>query len=220
MTDRLDGLNVALGADRLPLVAVDEVVEWGERAARRRTFRRVGVLTVCSLAGVALGFQTTVLPWPMQNQGPKPAPPAARPMVTPPASVPAETAVTLDNPKTGQRVHECEITRLTVTSLARDKTLMVARRNITTGEMWYYSGVSDWDKPNSIDGAWNVKTYYGSGDTSVGQKYQVELVELDLLAARAAFTNGDGTGQSSALPPTSIRRGTATVTRVSGVGSC
>lgn len=114
-------------------------------------------------------------------------------------------------PRSGSRVRGCEVLSGTA-RFAVGRTLMVGMKNLDNQDpTWYAERVRSQPAAGS-EGRWTATQYFGSGDSSVGQRYEVRLVAV-------ATTAMDGLGDAAdrgALIPGAERLATAVYTRVAG----
>ena len=101
-------------------------------------------------------------------------------------------------------------------TLPPDTTLILTKRNLDNGSSAVYPElVHGWDRPASL-ASWRGAQYFGNGDDSVGQHYEVGLRAVDLEAARAFHDDRNDDGQAlarSGTPLDAVR-----VLRVTGEG--
>jgi hypothetical protein len=83
----------------------------------------------------------------------------------------------------------------------------------------YLEPVNDWDKPTQLS-HWTGYQYFGSGDSSVGQTYEVSAVIMKVSTVSVAFGNPANrpTWYVKALPPGSAVKQTLRVKRTAGSG--
>ncbi len=158
-------------------------------------------------------------------------PPTQHPATTgPPGSTqrpstqptPVRPAGAIGAPAEGTQVRQCAYFSGT-SRLPAGKTLILAVRNLSSEKPnKYVTYVFGWDKPSTLS-SWRGRQYFGDGDSSVGQKYRVELMVVDLAAARAATAEAKKTTPADYTPVHALAsRGTAlaarTVVRIAGSG--
>ena len=98
-------------------------------------------------------------------------PPTARP-------VPAGTSGTLSTPAAGTTVRRCETLRGTV-DRPRGTVVITAMRNLDNGDpAWYGEEVYGQPAPGTT-GPWFGPQFFGSGNSSVGQRFEVVLALID-----------------------------------------
>jgi serine/threonine-protein kinase len=139
--------------------------------------------------------------------------------VDPPAPTNRATpAATLELPIDGSSVHQCAVFTGTA-DLPADKTLVLSMRNLDNHDpAHYFSAVRDYDYPDELR-AWTGYQWFGSRDSSVGQRYRVELLIVDLTLVQAALASAPKDGWSAPEnPPGSIVAAHITLTRVAGPG--
>jgi serine/threonine-protein kinase len=146
----------------------------------------------------------------------------ARPGSTTPSPVtstaPAEPEARLVAPADGSSVHQCAIFTGTA-HLPTGKTLVLSMRNLDNFDPnHYFEAVKDYDYPGEL-GAWTGYQWFGSGDSSVGQHYRVELLIVDLSLVKTALAKSkkDGWFAPNDLEG-SVLVAHITVTRVAGPG--
>jgi hypothetical protein len=145
--------------------------------------------------------------------------------VTPTSGPPAATAssvadgeATLTFPVDDAQVRQCEIFRGT-SRLAEDKTLILGVRNVDNGSPErYFQAVEDWEYPGDLV-EWSGAQWFGSGDSSVGQRFRAEVLVVDLAQTTKAVREADNKGwHSPDNPEGAIVAAHITLTRVAGPG--
>jgi hypothetical protein len=104
-----------------------------------------------------------------------------------PTSTAADTSTgKIVSPADGTTVRQCEqVTGRAV--LAAGKTLLTAMTNVDNGDKTlYFQPVRNYDIPSQL-ASWKANQYFGSGETGVGQHYDVVLYSMDLAAESAAL---------------------------------
>jgi serine/threonine-protein kinase len=131
------------------------------------------------------------------------AAPATGASVTPSAGPESDiSTATIVAPAQDVTVPQCAIVSGT-SVLAPQKTLVSAMINLDNGDpLRYYEPVTNWQVPAQLVN-WTAKQYFGSGDTSVGQRFAVEIFSADLAVVTAAFKKAkeSGKGWASEDPP-------------------
>lgn len=114
-------------------------------------------------------------------------------------------------PRSGSRVRGCEVLSGTA-RFAVGRTLMVGMRNLDNQDpTWYAERVHSQPAAGS-EGRWTATQYFGSGDSSVGQRYEVRLVAVTTTAVDGLADAAD----RGTLIPSAERLATARYTRVAG----
>jgi hypothetical protein len=149
------------------------------------------------------------------------AAPAAGASVTPSTGPESDTSTAvITAPVQDGSVPQCAI--VTGTSvLAPQKTLVSAMMNLDNGDsLRYYQPVSNWQVPAQLMN-WTAKQYFGSGNTSVGQHFAVEIFSADLSVVTDALAKAKESGKdwASADPPAGGKMvARVQVKRISGKG--
>ncbi|GAB7044525.1 MULTISPECIES: hypothetical protein [Catenuloplanes] len=103
----------------------------------------------------------------------------------PVASPVPEIGAQLIHPVDDGEVHQCEVFRGTA-RLPEDKTLVLGVRNVDNGSPErYFEVVDDWEYPGDL-AEWSGSQWFGSGDSSVGQRFRAEVLIMDLAEVRTA----------------------------------
>jgi hypothetical protein len=146
-----------------------------------------------------------------------PSPPASTPAATA-ASAPAEGAATLAFPVDDAQVRQCEIFRGT-SRLPDDKTIILGVRNVDNGSPErYFQAVEDWEYPGDLV-EWSGAQWFGSGDSSVGQRFRAEVLVVDLAQTKKAVRDADNKGwHSPDNPEGALVAAHITLKRVAGPG--
>jgi hypothetical protein len=176
---------------------------------------RTATLTSCGLLVLALTA--------CRDDPPGPTPPVAmsstpEPTTTLPTSAARDTSTAkITAPAQGGTVQQCAI--LTGTSvLAPGKSLVTAMQNTDNGDpTLYFEPVSNWEVPSQLAN-WSAKQYFGSGESSVGQQFAIEVFSLDAAAIDAGFKSNKPTWVSKEPPAGSTMVARVEVKRVSGKG--
>lgn len=166
------------------------------RIGRRRAISAAcsAILLLCALAGCARTDKSS-LPGPV-----------------------IEPTANLDAPIDNATVRQCEVFTGTAT-LPATKTLLLGMRNLDNKDSQRYFGVVDnWEYPRDL-GNWHGYVWFGSGNSSVGQRYRVELLIVDYATAEAGAKKAKDVGwHSDKNPEGAIVAGHITVKRVAGPG--
>jgi hypothetical protein len=127
------------------------------------------------------------------------------------ASAPAGA---ITSPADRADVQTCAYFAGTATMPART-TLILAKRNLSNGSPnKYVELVHQWSNPQT-SWTWQGAQYFGNGNDSVGQQYLVELMAVDLAAARDAHDSGNLDGLATIGTVLANRR----VNRVAGTAT-
>jgi len=83
----------------------------------------------------------------------------------------------------------------------------------------YLEAVNNWDKPEELSD-WTGYQYFGSGDSSVGQTFEVSVIamKMDTVTAALAQPANNPTWHVKSLPHGSDVKQTLRVVRVKGLG--
>lgn len=112
-----------------------------------------------------------------------------------PSTGPDTSTATISAPKDGSTVSQCAVFTGTA-KLTPTRTLVLAMSNEDNGDpTQYLEPVRNWQVPAQLT-AWKGAQYFGSGDSSVGQTYAVELLIVDLAVAQQADKAGKASGAS------------------------
>ena len=136
----------------------------------------------------------------------------------PTASALASGTAPIEAPAPGTTVRRCEVLRGTVSRPA-GTVLYTAMRNLDNGDpAWYFQDLFTQPAAGS-GGPWSGPQFFGSGDGSVGQRYEVLLVAIGYQVAVPDDTESIALGQ---LVEERNRLASATYERVKGVpaGEC
>ena len=138
---------------------------------------------------------------------PRPAGPA-RPTST---AAPVRAAGAIAVPADGSTVPQCAYFSGTAT-VPPGQTLILAMQNISNGDTTQYlEFVFGWQTPPPSPWPWRGAQFFGSGDTSAGQRYRVRLMAVDLDDAHRV-------GAKPALAALGTPLATVELTRVTGAG--
>jgi hypothetical protein len=125
---------------------------------------------------------------------------------------------TLDQPVDNADVKQCA--RLSGrANLPAEQTLIIGVRNIDNGSPERYFGtVDNWEYPEDLK-TWAGFQWFGSNDSSVGQKYRVELLTMSVDEAKKANRLSKTKGwHSPDNPPGTKVQAHITLKRVAGPG--
>lgn len=188
---------------------------------RRRTWWRVAAILVVlavvviavRLGGGASDAPTTAEAGATPSQTPTgysatavSPPPTARP-------IPAGTSGTIATPAAETTVRRCETLRGTV-DRPRGTVVITAMRNLDNGDpAWYGEEVYGQPAPGT-SGAWFGPQFFGSGNASVGQRYEIILALIDDDVALTEAMESDDIGRIVAAGHTLA---SASYERVAGV---
>jgi hypothetical protein len=145
---------------------------------------------------------------------PRQRPTTARTTTTPPAAPKAQVVSTgaISSPAGGSRVKNCSYFTGTA-KLADGRTLILASRNLSNGDPnRYVQQVFGWREPENL-ASWRGHQYF-PGDN--GQRYEVELMSVDLDAVQTAYDGSDAewdalAGQGTRLAAREVVREPGTV---------
>lgn len=126
----------------------------------------------------------------------------------------------LDSPADDTDVRQCAILSGQA-NLPPDRTLILGVRNLGhSSPVRYFGAVDDWEYPQDLD-QWQGRQWFGSGDSSVGQEFRVELLTIGLEEAKKAvrLSRAKDTGwHSGDNPPGTEVQAHITLKRVAGPG--
>lgn len=130
----------------------------------------------------------------------------------------AETVSVL-SPRNGDAVSACDVFS-GISRLAAADTIVLSVRNLSdpSGTL-YLEPVHNWATPGAL-AHWVGFQYFGSGDSSVGQTYEVGIVimKISLVRASLAESVNTPTWHVASLPPGSRVKHGLRLTRISGPG--
>lgn len=131
--------------------------------------------------------------------------PTARATTKPPEPAVVARGI-ITSPGEGTDVKTCSYFLGTAT-LPPETTLILTKRNLDNpGAGVYAELVHGWDKPGTLDG-WEGAQYFGQGDDSSGQTYEVGLRVVPMRAARDfAEQDRDITGEGEELDTIRVKR--------------
>lgn len=119
----------------------------------------------------------------------------------------------------GSDVQQCDV--FTGTSdLPADETIVIGVRNLDdAGNTSYLVAVNNWDKPGALP-HWTGFQYFGSANSSVGQKYLVSVIVMPSTVVKNALANPANrpTWAVTSLPAGSAVKQSLRLTRVAGQG--
>jgi hypothetical protein len=94
-------------------------------------------------------------------------------------------AVAIISPAYGAKVEACGVFSGT-SDLPPSETLVLAAQNLSDPtKTSYLQPVNNWAKPSELS-RWNGYQYFGSGNSSVGQTYEVDVLIMKIATVRAA----------------------------------
>ncbi|MBO3753132.1 protein kinase [Streptosporangiaceae bacterium NEAU-GS5] len=127
----------------------------------------------------------------------------------------AKAAGAITSPADRSTVKHCSYFSGTA-SLPPDTTLILVKRNISTGNPdKYVEWVYGYDQPNTL-ATWKGAQYFGTDDDgSVGQNFQIDLVAVNLDQARRAHRSHDFT-DATALAKSGVLLASVKVHRIAG----
>jgi hypothetical protein len=188
---------------------------------RRRRLRWLAVILPAATAAVVLSV--LLLPGHQPSHRPAASPrragtAAGAATSTARTGVPqAAASAVIDFPKPGADVYACEDFRGR-SSLPPGDTLIIAVRNLDNGDDGnYLQAVNDYDKP-AVSPQWNANQYFGQGDDSVGQDYNVALLIMPIKDVQRLNIPGTAWGQAG-FPEGAVEVQQFTVHRVAGLKS-
>jgi hypothetical protein len=129
--------------------------------------------------------------------------------------------VSVTSPESGTAVGGCSIFKGT-SSLRAGRTLVLAERNLSDPmRILYLEAVTDYDTPAALKD-WSGEVFFGSGDSSVGQTYEVQVIIIDVSVVRAALAipANNPSWHTTSLPQSSIIENVLRVKRIKGPGTC
>jgi hypothetical protein len=145
-----------------------------------------------------------------QRPGPEPSASAS---AAPP--IPAGFAGRIDNPVEGAGVRQCAYLD-GIATLPGGWTLVLAMRNLSNGEPTRYSQtVFGFDEPADLS-RWRGAQYFGQGNDTVGQRYQVELIAVRLADA-LEWRRGDPDEPGDELAGSGVVLDSVRVDRITGL---
>jgi hypothetical protein len=176
------------------------------------------IVIVIGLVALYLGVTHTAKD--SSATGPPPASVTASP--TPTKPTPARTghsgAVSLVSPVYGAQVGGCAV--FTGTSdLERQDIIVLGGRNLSDPtKTIYLEPVNDWQSRNLAD--WTGYLYFGSGNSSVGQTYEIYVIVMpfNVVDAAKAQPANNPTWHVASLPAGAQVKATIRVVRVAGSG--
>jgi len=137
---------------------------------------------------------------------------------SPGTPVPTSATVTLEAPRDGAPVRRCEVFRGRAV-LPPTRTIVLGMRNLDNHDPTrYFEMIDDWEYPKDVQD-WKGFQWFGSGDSSVGQRFRVEVLVVDLDEVKRANAGGATTGWHGAENPRSAEVvAHVTLKRVAGAG--
>ena len=127
--------------------------------------------------------------------------------------------VALTTPAYGSKVGACGVFSGT-SDLPTGKTLVLAARNLSDlTKTSYLEPVNNWTKPPEIS-KWTGYQYFGSGNSSVGQTYEVDVLIMNTATVRAALAQpkNNPAWAVKSLPSGTNVKATLRVVRKKGLG--
>ena len=127
--------------------------------------------------------------------------------------------VSVSSPKTGSQVEACQVFAGT-SNLASDKTIVLSVSNLSDPtKTLYLAPVHNWQTSNMLS-HWTGVQYFGSGNSSVGQTFHVDVVIMDISQVRQALaiSSNHPTWSTAARPAGSQVKEELSLTRISGLG--
>jgi hypothetical protein len=129
----------------------------------------------------------------------------------------AEAVVTLSEPQDGAQVHQCEVFQGTA-QLPPTRTIVLGMRNLDNHDPTrYFEMVDNWEYPKDLKD-WKGYQWFGSKNSSVGQRYRVEVLTVDLAEAKQKTGTAKTSWTGTDNPITSEVAAHITVKRVAGAG--
>jgi hypothetical protein len=121
-------------------------------------------------------------------------------------------------PVDGSAVQQCAVFTGTA-RLPKDSTLVLGMQNLDNGDPnHYFNAVNDYDDADALPG-WTGYQWFGGQNTSVGQRYRVELLIVDLASVQTALASAKQVGWHATQDPAqSVLAAHLTVHRVAGAG--
>lgn len=189
------------------------------RARPRQALRRAGgaALTAIVVVGAAATWRSLDDRSSMSSPSPSASPSelgTSRPdAALPPVASRPGVSGTITSPVAGAQVKRCSFMTGT-SSLPRDMTLILAMRNLDNGDPHAYVELAfGWKTPASL-ASWRGAQFFGSGDSSVGQRYAVDLVAVDRGVLERAIDVNDAAVNDLAASGTVLDR--VEVKRIAG----
>jgi hypothetical protein len=176
------------------------------------------LLTACSAGGSSPASATPPAgPTAVAVDAAQPSPPPS-PTPTEPATAAVVPVAALTSPTDGDAVRGCAVFRGTA-ALPETKTLALGRRNLdSTDPTRSFQAVQDWGEPRQLD-TWQGYQWFGTGDSSVGRRYRVEVLIIDRSFVDANVARGQGESwESRTNPAGAVVVARVTLERVAGDG--
>jgi len=172
------------------------------------TLRRTGIAATLLLVAIALTA--------CSDDGAVDPPPVAVPSSAPPRTALGQATLTF--PAGDGDVSQCEIFKGTA-NLPPDKTLILGVRNVDNGSPErYFEAVENWEYPEDLTD-WQGMQWFGSKDSSVDQRFRVEVLIVDLEQTQKAVRAAKNKGWHSVENPAGARVAEhLTLKRVAGPG--
>jgi serine/threonine-protein kinase len=127
--------------------------------------------------------------------------------------------VLITHPAYGSNVEACGVLSGTA-DLPSGETLVLSVQNLSDRtKTLYLQPVNDWDKPSAIS-AWTGYQYFGSGDSSVGQMFEVSVVVMKTAMVKQALSQSvnNPTWAVPALPTGASVKASIRLVRKQGSG--
>lgn len=152
---------------------------------------------------------------------PRPSRPSAKPASKRPTASPSSHSgvVAVTRPAFGADVGACGVFSGTA-DLPPGETLILAAENLSdTTRTMYLQPVNNWSKPGEISD-WTGFQYFGSGNSSVGQKFEVSVIAIktDVVTAALAQPANNPAWAVKSLPAGAKVKEALRVVRVKGPG--
>jgi serine/threonine protein kinase len=193
-----------------------DLAEWGRRLTQLgRPATRRFVYAIAAAAGLLL-LAGYVLLGPLDVGRREPGGAKSQPVSSPTQSVPAGYAGSIGTPADGSDVKQCSYFEGTA-MIPDGMTLVLAMQNLTNGDPErYVEVVFGYEDPARLSN-WRGAQYFGSGNQTVGQEYQVQLIAVPLEQARAWHDSPDA-GSGNSLAQSGIVLSTVRLHRIEGFG--
>jgi serine/threonine protein kinase len=148
-----------------------------------------------------------------RTQRPPGVSPTSSPRTTPPAVI---ARGTITAPTAAANVHSCAYFSGTAT-LPPETTLILTKRNLDNGNPTVYAElVHGWPDPASLT-SWEGAQFFGQGDESTGQRYEVTLRAVPMSAARK-FNDSGQNDFGQAIAQQGKQLDSVVVDRIAGEG--
>ena len=192
---------------------------WGQRLVRlgRSSALRAAVLISSAAAALLVSAYVMIESPGLRSSDEAAIPPPIGPGLSASAAppIPAGFAGRIDNPVEGAGVKQCSYFDGTA-ELPSGWTLIVAMRNLSNGDPTRYSQtVFDFGDSENLS-RWRGAQYFGQGNDTVGQDYQVELTAVRLSDAQD-WRRGDPAEPGDKLARSGVVLDSVRVDRVAGL---